>query len=223
MKLILATRNKAKTQEIAHILQDLPLEIFSCLDFPHVPPIIEDGETFRENAVKKAEGVSSYLRMPALADDSGLEIEALGGRPGVLSSRFAGSEGNDADNIWKVLDLMKDVPEHRRRARFRCVIALAQPGQATKTVEGECSGIIAFEPRGTSGFGYDPIFIFPECNKTFAELGEEVKNRISHRAKALTLAKTLLTETFGITEPRPAGSQKRIGAEDLCQHEQRGA
>ena len=196
MKLILATRNRGKIQEITQLLQDLRLEIQSCFDFPEIPEVVEDGQTFRDNATKKAETVCTATRLPTLADDSGLEIDALGNKPGVQSSRFAGPECDDRKNIHKVLDLLKHIPEDRRQARFRCVIALAQPGQATKTVEGECAGIIAFEPRGTAGFGYDPIFIVPEYNKTFAELGEDVKNRLSHRARALTLAKQLLMETL---------------------------
>ena len=202
MKLILATRNKAKIQEIKSILQDLHLEILSSADFPDIPEIIEDGKTFSANAIKKAETVCTYTHLPALADDSGLEIDALGGNPGVLSSRFAGPECNDVKNINKVLDLMKDIPESRRQARFRCVIAFAQPGETTQTREGECRGTISTEPRGSAGFGYDPIFLVPEYNKTFAELGEGVKNRISHRSRALTSAKKLMRETFGNTKAK---------------------
>lgn len=196
MKLILATRNKGKIQEMKSILQDLHLDIHSCAHYPSLPKIVEDGKTFHENAIKKAEIVCKEVRFPVLADDSGLEIEALNGRPGVLSSRFAGPQCSDEDNIRKVLYLMQEVPNSRRQARFRCVIALAQPGATTRTVEGTCEGIISCEPRGTAGFGYDPLFIVPEYNRTFAELGEAVKNRISHRARALALAKKLLTETF---------------------------
>ena len=194
MRLVLATRNGAKIKEIKKILNDLHLEISSCFDFPKLPTVIEDGKTFRENAIKKAETVSSYVQLPSLADDSGLEIDALGGQPGVLSSRFAGPECDDKKNIEKVLGLMRDVPERKRQARFRCVIALAFPGKVTQTVEATCDGFIATRAKGSAGFGYDPIFIIPHHGKTFAELGEEVKNAESHRAKALALAKSLLTE-----------------------------
>ncbi|MFQ6091996.1 MAG: XTP/dITP diphosphatase [bacterium] len=194
MKLVVATRNRGKIREIKSILHDLGLQILSCLDFPELPQVVEDGESFRENAIKKAETVCKYALLPSLADDSGLEVDALGGRPGVLSSRFAGPECSDEKNMAKLLKLMRDVPQSRRQARFRCVVALALPGEAPQTVEGRCDGIISSEPRGRTGFGYDPIFVVPEYGKTFAELGEGVKNRISHRARALFSAKKLLVE-----------------------------
>lgn len=202
MKLILATRNRAKVKEIKSILHDLNLEILSSLDSPELPSVTEDGQTFRENAIKKAETVSRSIHLPSLADDSGLEIDILGGQPGVVSSRFAGPEGNDEKNIEKVLRMMRDVPERQRQARFRCIIALAIPGEVTQTVEGTCEGFIATESRGTAGFGYDPIFIVPEYNQTFAELGEEVKNQISHRAKAINSAKKLLIENLKVEKRR---------------------
>lgn len=198
MKLVLATRNRGKIREIESILSDLDLEILSCLDFPGLPPVVEDGENFRENAIKKAETVCTYVHLPSLADDSGLEVDALGGRPGVLSSRFSGPERSDVKNREKVLRLMRDVPPGQRQARFRCVVAFVLPGEAAQTVEGRCEGTISSEPRGTAGFGYDPIFVVPEYGKTFAELGEEVKNRISHRARALAAARKLLTEKLGL-------------------------
>ena len=194
MKLVLATRNRGKIKEIQDILKDLHLEILSCWDFQDLPHITEDGETFRENAIKKAESVSRQTGFPSLADDSGLEIEALRGKPGIYSSRFAGPEGNDTQNVEKVLRLMRNVPMDQRQARFRCVMALALPHEVTQTVEGRCDGLIALEPKGSTGFGYDPIFIIPAYGKTFAELGEGVKNKISHRAQALALARSLIIE-----------------------------
>jgi XTP/dITP diphosphohydrolase len=192
MKLVLATRNRAKVMEMTSILQHLDLQIFSALDFQTLPEVVEDGETFRDNAVKKAEAVCAFVNLPSLADDSGLEIEALGGRPGVQSSRFAGSHGDDRKNIEMVLELLADVPPERRQARFRCVIAMAFPGSPTHTVEGTCEGTIALESRGSAGFGYDPIFLVPAYGKTFGELGNEVKNRVSHRARALAAARQFL-------------------------------
>jgi XTP/dITP diphosphohydrolase len=193
-KLVLATRNRGKVREIASILKDLHLDILSSLDFPKIQPVIEDGRTFQENAIKKAETIGRSTGLLALADDSGLEIDALDGQPGICSSRFAGPEQDDEKNIEKVLKLMRRTPENRRQARFRCVIALASPNGRTATVEGTCEGVISTEPRGSAGFGYDPIFLVPEYGKTFAELGEEVKNRISHRAKALLAARKLLAQ-----------------------------
>ena len=204
MKLVLATRNTAKIEEITSILRDLNLTLLSCFDFVAVPNVTEDGQTFRENAIKKAETVCEHVGLPSLADDSGLEIDALGGRPGVLSSRFSGPLGSDRKNVEKVLRLMRDVPQDRRQARFRCVIALAAPGEATHTVEGTCEGTISLEARGTAGFGYDPIFVVPEFGKTFAELGEGVKNTISHRARALELAREMLAEKL-----TPRGKDER--------------
>ena len=192
--LVLATRNRGKIREMASILADLDLDILSSLDFPKIPPVIEDGRTFQENAIKKAETIVRFTGLPSLADDSGLEIDALHGRPGICSSRFAGPEQDDDKNIEKVLTLMRRIPEDRRQARFRCVIALASPDGQTATVEGICEGTICTEPKGSAGFGYDPIFLVPEHGKTFAELGEEVKNRISHRAKALSAARALLAQ-----------------------------
>ena len=194
MTLVLATRNRGKIREMHSVLGDLPVRILSALDYPELPPVAEDGLTFRDNAIKKAESVCSCLGLPSLADDSGLEIDFLDGQPGVFSSRFAGPESDDRMNIAKVLSLLSGIPPEKRNARFRCIIALAAPGETTRTVEGQCSGVIAAEPRGIAGFGYDPIFIVPEYDQTFAELGPEIKNRISHRARALARARLLLQD-----------------------------
>lgn len=196
MKLVLATRNLGKIQEMTDLLADLPLNILSVLDFPDMPKVIEDGQTFAENAIKKAETVCRHTGLLSLADDSGLEIEALDGQPGIRSSRFAGFEQNDDSNITKVLHLMRSIPQDRRQARFRCVIALATPEEKTETVEGLCEGLISTQRMGSAGFGYDPIFIVPQYGKTFAELGLDIKNRMSHRAKALQAAKALLLQRY---------------------------
>jgi XTP/dITP diphosphohydrolase len=181
------------------LLSGVPVEILSVADFPDMPEVVEDGATFAENAVKKAEVICRYTGLPALADDSGLEIDALKGQPGIRSSRFAGLDQNDQKNIDKVLRLMGNVPLDHRQARFRCVMALAYPEQPTETVEGTCEGLITPQARGSAGFGYDPIFLVPGHGKTFAELGQEVKNRISHRAKALAAARTLLEQRLNET------------------------
>lgn len=176
------------------MLQDLNLEVFSCLDFPDLPEVVEEGSNFQENAVKKASLVAQASGITALADDSGLEIDALGGQPGVLSARFAGDPPDYRANNWKVLEMMQNVPLPKRTARFRCVVALATPEGEVRVVEGTVSGQITFEPRGEAGFGYDPIFLIPEYGKTFAELGLEIKNRISHRARALHRTKKVIQE-----------------------------
>lgn len=189
LRIVLATKNRGKIEEIISILNNSNIkggvEIHSLLDYPDIPGIAEDATTFSGNARKKAITVSRLTGLIAIADDSGLEVDALGGAPGVYSARFAGEGATDSENIKKLIGLLKDVPCEKRSARFVCVIALATPGGEVSLVEGECPGIIATEERGTSGFGYDPVFIVPEYGKTFAELGGEIKNRISHRAIAL--------------------------------------
>lgn len=192
MEIVLATRNRDKVKEMKVLLQDLPVEIYTLSDFPNFPPVEEDGKTLEENALKKARLAAQFTGKLALADDSGLEVEALNGAPGVYSSRFAGEEATYLQNNLKLLKLLKGVPAPRRGARFRCVVALAKPSGEAKTVEGIVEGRIATELRGGTGFGYDPLFILPAYEKTFAELGLRVKNRISHRARALLLAKEII-------------------------------
>lgn len=200
LKLILATKNQGKIDEIRTLLRESGLkrglEIHSLLCYPDLPDIVEDGGSFEENARKKAVAASNYTGLVAIADDSGLEVDALGGAPGVYSARFAGKGATDSDNIKKLLQLLKDVPAERRKARFVCVIALATPDGKVETVRGECRGIISSEERGEYGFGYDPVFIVPEYGKTFAELGGDIKNKISHRAIALSKLRTLLENTW---------------------------
>jgi XTP/dITP diphosphohydrolase len=192
LQLIVATKNPGKAREIADILSHLPLEVLYLQDFPQIPDIVEDGETFRDNACKKAETVLRHTGGIVLADDSGLEVDALGGEPGVHSARYAGEEASDSANNAKLLQNLAGVPAHKRTARFCCAIAIAAPGQETSIVEGYCRGIIAGGPRGDGGFGYDPLFLVPAYDKTFAELPPDVKNEISHRSRAMARAVMLL-------------------------------
>jgi len=182
LEIIFASKNPGKIREIKDILKDLKVKILTLNDFLYLPEVKEDGRTFRENALKKAEFFSNFTGKICLADDSGLEIEYLKGKPGIFSSRWG---NNDRERIQKILNLLKDVPEDQRKAKFVCVLVLFFPDGRRYIVEGECQGIITNCPRGNSGFGYDPIFLVPEYKKTFAEIGEEIKNKISHRAKAL--------------------------------------
>lgn len=192
-KLVLATRNKDKIREIRDVLRDLDVEILSLQDYPQAPFIVEDGRSLKDNALKKAQQICQFTGLPSLADDSGLEVDYLEGAPGVVSSRFAGEDASYEDNNRKLLQLLKGVPKERRRARFRCVLALASPDK-TEIIEEECEGLITDEPRGENGFGYDPLFLVPELGKTFAEIGLELKNRISHRGKALRRLKEILVD-----------------------------
>ncbi|MCC6545453.1 MAG: XTP/dITP diphosphatase [Nitrospirae bacterium] len=189
LKIVIATRNSGKIAEIQSIINNSDIknvvEVETLLSYPDIPEIIEDGNNFSENAAKKALTVAKFTGQVSIADDSGLEVDALGGAPGVYSARFAGEKAADSDNIKKLMSLLKDVPPGKRGARFVCVIAIATPAGEVSIAEGECPGIIAEKARGTSGFGYDPVFVVPQYEKTFAELGSDIKNRISHRAAAL--------------------------------------
>jgi XTP/dITP diphosphohydrolase len=191
MTLVLATRNAHKVREIGQILGG-GFSLRSLADFEGAPEVPEEGMTFETNAVQKATAVARALGLPAMADDSGLEVDALDGAPGVRSARFAGERATDEENNAKLLGLMAGLPEERRSARFRCVIAVAWPDGRVRTAEGVCEGRIAKAPRGAGGFGYDPLFVPEGHGQTFAELGEEVKNRISHRARALRRAKEMI-------------------------------
>jgi len=193
IRLVVATRNPGKTREIAAILSDLPLEIVSISDYPSISEIPETGRTFAENAALKALHAARETGEMALADDSGLVIDALEGAPGILSSRFAGEGATDEERCSKVLELMRGVPSERRTARFVCAAALAH-GEEVRLVEGICEGIIADSPGGTCGFGYDPIFYIPELGRTMAELEPDEKNRISHRARALSKMRDILRD-----------------------------
>ena len=192
MKLLLATRNSNKVHEIREKLgTDSNFEILSLEDFPDAPETVEDGTTFAENALKKARTISEYTGLPVLADDSGLAVDALDGRPGVYSARYGGKGISDTERNMKLLDEMKDIVVGRT-AHFICVIAIVFPDRSEYTAEGRCSGEIITEMRGTNGFGYDPIFFLHEFNKTMAQLPLETKNRISHRARALDRAAEIL-------------------------------
>ncbi len=192
--LVIGTRNEHKLREIRAILGDAGLDLRGLDAYPSASKVVEDGETFEANAAKKALSWARELGEAVLADDSGLEVDALGGRPGVYSSRYGGEEGNDARNNARLLEELSGVPEARRTARYRCVIALATPGGVAFSCAGTCEGRILEGPRGTNGFGYDPLFLLPEHGKTFGELPEDLKNRISHRARALAAARSRLLE-----------------------------
>ena len=181
--LVLATRNAGKTREIRGFLGDFPVEIKNLDDFGPIPPVEEDGTTFDENAYKKASFTAKILGLPALADDSGLEVEALGDAPGVHSARYAGPSATDAENNARLLREMEG--KTNRAAAFVCVISIAVPSGVAITYESRCEGLIAEAPGGNKGFGYDPLFFYPPLNRTFAQLSAEEKNRVSHRGKAL--------------------------------------
>jgi XTP/dITP diphosphohydrolase len=193
-EVVIATRNPGKFREIRAILSPLHLKLLSLKDFPDLAEVEEDGATFAENAGKKARAIARLTGRLAIADDSGLMVEALGGQPGLFSARFAGENATDQERCQKLLDEMAGIPEGKRQATFVCALAVAFPGGKLQVVEGECRGWITFAPRGKHGFGYDPIFFVPEFGKTMAELEPEVKNRISHRAQALEKLRLILPE-----------------------------
>lgn len=193
-ELVIATTNKDKVKEIKSILKGQGVKVLTPDKFGMPPEIVENGRTFEDNASKKARIISRFTGKLAIADDSGLMVDALGGRPGVRSSRFAGEKATYAGNNAKLLRLLKNVPAGKRKARFVCVVAIAKAGKVLKTVKGMCSGKIAFKPSGKSGFGYDPVFIYPKYGRTFAELGPCIKNKISHRYRALEKAKKALKD-----------------------------
>lgn len=181
--LVLATRNKGKTKEIKGLLRDYPISIRDLDDFGPIPPIEEDGRTFEENAYKKARLTARYLGFPALADDSGLVVDALDGAPGVYSARYGGPDATDAERCQKLLKALE--AHNDRTARFECVLSLAVPTGPALTYEAACDGTITRAPAGNNGFGYDPVFFFTDLGKTFAQLTMEEKGRVSHRGKAL--------------------------------------
>ncbi|MBF0183591.1 MAG: XTP/dITP diphosphatase [Magnetococcales bacterium] len=194
VKIVLATRNKKKTEEIRRILADTGMELFNLTAFPACPEVLEDGQTFTENADKKALEVARYTQLPALADDSGLVVDCLGGAPGVWSARYAGPGADDAANLNKLLQAVRNVPLAERSARFECVISMACPDGRLRRFHGSVSGRIIDEPRGGNGFGYDPAFVPDGLQQTFAEMAGEQKDSISHRGRALAaLAEALQT------------------------------
>ena len=192
LKLLIATRNRGKLQEYRRLLADMPIEVTDLDELGIVEEVAETGDTFVENAIQKA---LTYARLSGLwtwADDSGLEVDALNGEPGVHSARFAGPDATEAERYRLLLQRMAHVPPGQRTARFRCVIAIATPEGHVEIAEGHCEGEIAFTPRGEHGFGYDPVFYLPDRHLTMAELSLEEKNRISHRARASQAARQIL-------------------------------
>lgn len=184
-QILIATKNIGKINEFRHLMKHNKIEVLSLLDINYEPEIEETGATFEANALIKARKIATQYNVMTIADDSGLEIDALGGRPGVYSARYAGNARSDDANMDKVLFEMKEISESERQARFVCVLAVVNKEGESFTVRGECEGLILNERRGTSGFGYDPIFYLPKLGKTMAQLSKEEKGAISHRGNAL--------------------------------------
>lgn len=202
-KLLIATNNRDKVEELKALLQGISLQIVTPPDIGLSLDSREEGSTFEENAIIKAREGATASGFLTMADDSGLEVEALGGEPGVRSARYAGEKASNEDRIKILLNRLKEVPAGKRQAAFRSVIAVAGPGGGIKTFKGSCEGVIIFEPRGTGGFGYDPVFFIPELGKTMAELTMGEKNKISHRARAALKAKRWIIKS--IVKNREAG------------------
>ena len=192
MKLLIATYNAGKVQEYRELFADLPVSLTFPIEEGLDIDIDETGSSFEENAVLKAKFFARVCGLNTLADDSGLEVMALNGAPGIFSARYAGPDATDADRYQKLLNALKDVPWERRQARFRCVIAIATPSDTVQTTSGDVNGRISFEPHGDNGFGYDPVFYLGQYKQTIAELPEQVKNQISHRAVAAAKAVPIL-------------------------------
>jgi XTP/dITP diphosphohydrolase len=204
--IVLATRNGGKIKEFQEMLKDFPVEIKNLNDFGPIPEVEEDGETFDDNAYKKALFAAKVLGLPAIADDSGLVVEALAGAPGVKSARYAGEKATDQDNINKLLKELEG--QSKRKAAFECVLSIAVPSGPALTYEGRCEGEITLQPQGDAGFGYDPVFYYPEYGKTFAEISSAEKNRVSHRGRALAelvseFDKVLAWLNARLTEDKP--------------------
>lgn len=195
-QIVLATRNKGKIKEFRELFTPMGIEVLSVDEVSQVPEVEEDGDTFAANAIKKAETISQAIGMPALADDSGLEVDALQGQPGVLSARFAGIHATDEENNRKLIGMLENIPLEKRTARFVCVLAFAIPGQKTITAQGVCEGLILTEPKGNGGFGYDPYFYVPQRKQTMAQLSPVEKNKISHRGQALLKLEKVVRERF---------------------------
>ncbi len=190
---MLATNNRHKAAELQALLSDVGVRIRTLAEFPDAPEVVEDGTTCEANAIKKATAIANHTGLPAMADDTGLMVEALGGRPGVYAARYAGKQATYEDNWRKLLGELQGVPVAKRRARFVTVVAFVpRPGVQAQVVEGALDGVIAEQPAGTHGFGYDPVFVVPELGKTLAQLTSEEKNRISHRARALAKVREIL-------------------------------
>ncbi len=192
-ELVVASRNKGKVREIKELLANLSFKVTSLLDYPHIPEIIEDGKTYRANALKKAREVARATGKMAMSDDSGIEVKALGYAPGIYSSRFAGTGVSEKARNKKLFAMLKGVPFSQRQARYRCVVALVNArGQELGVVQGTCSGYVTTMEQGHNGFGFDPLFLLKRYNKTFGQLPPELKAKISHRARALKKFRRLL-------------------------------
>ena len=191
-ELVIATKNAGKLRELKRYLKNVRAEVVSLCEFDHPPRIVENGKTFKANAEKKAVVTSRFAKGLVLADDSGLSVDALGGAPGVRSSRFAGPKKRDKDNNLKLLRLLDGLPKGLRQAKFVCAVAIADNGRIVKVIEECCKGRIAVAPKGRHGFGYDPLFLIPRYGKTFGELGLKAKDKMSHRSKALKKAREFL-------------------------------
>ncbi|GKT09970.1 XTP/dITP diphosphatase [Desulforhabdus sp. TSK] len=215
--LVVATRNSGKSKEIKNFFQGYPVEVKDLNDFGPIPEVQEDGRTFEENAYKKASFTAKVLGLPALADDSGLEVESLKGEPGVYSARYAGEKASDAMNNAKLLEALAGKKD--RNARFSCVLSLAVPLGQALTYEATCEGVILESPRGTNGFGYDPLFLYPPMGKTFAEMTLEEKSRVSHRGKALQELKDEFEKVLKWIQIRLTEEKKLRGmGEEMCHH-----
>ncbi|MBW2631251.1 MAG: XTP/dITP diphosphatase [Deltaproteobacteria bacterium] len=193
-KIVFASKNRGKIRELNALLEGMNVNLLSLHDYPDVPSIVEDGNTFLENALKKARVISEYTGGTIIADDSGLEVDYLEGAPGIHSARYSGAGATDERNIRKLLEELDGVPTEKRGAAFRCALVLYRTDGTFETFEGKLEGIIALKPTGSEGFGYDPVFIVPEYGKTVAQLDPEIKNRISHRAIAFAKLKKSLQE-----------------------------
>jgi XTP/dITP diphosphohydrolase len=202
-KLCVGTTNRGKQRELRELLGDWPGEIVFPQQLGLALEVKETGQTFAENAAQKARAYARAAGMPALADDSGLEVDALGGAPGIRSARYAGPGASDEDRVRKLLAELEGVPPERRTARFRCAVAIARPNGGVSIADGTCEGQIAFAPRGENGFGYDPVFVVSGRGVTMAELPAEAKNQISHRARALRAARPLLDALLDVDEAQP--------------------
>lgn len=196
-EIIIATKNKGKLREFESLLAILNVKVRSLEEFASIPDIIEDGETFQDNAKKKAEEICKALNLPTIADDSGLVVDFLNGMPGIYSARFAGDDKSDDRNNARLLELMQGIETKKRSAKFVCALALAMPNEPTIFIQEAIEGVITLEPKGINGFGYDPLFYIPEYGKTMAEIPHDLKNKISHRAKALEKLVMIINEKNG--------------------------
>ncbi len=192
LELVVATKNKKKLEEIKEILKGLKLKIISLADLSGTPRIIENGKTFQGNAIKKAVKTACFTKQLAMGEDSGLCVDALGGKPGIYSARFSGKDKSDEKNNLKLLEVLGGLPVSKRKAHYCCAVALADKNGLIGVVEGKCHGVIGFEQKGSFGFGYDPLFVIPKYGKTFAQLGARIKHKMSHRYHALKKARIII-------------------------------